>query len=48
MKMVQWHIKDLIDLEYLLHRDEVEGEESLIATDLLRYLPHAFKKVRIG
>ena len=27
---------------------EVEGEESLIATDLLRYLPRAFKKVRIG
>ena len=24
MKKVQWHIKDLIDLEYLLQRDEVE------------------------
>ncbi len=27
---------------------EAEGEESMIATDLLRYLPQAFKKVRIG
>ncbi len=26
---------------------EAQGEESLIATDLLRYLPHAFRKVRI-
>jgi NAD(P)H-hydrate epimerase len=27
---------------------ETEGEESMIATDLLKYLPQAFRKVRMG
>jgi hypothetical protein len=44
MKKNRWHIKDLIDLEYLLQRDEMEGEESgyhsLAKRDRDIYLKH--------